>query len=63
VYRLEKILVLAEAVLGSEEKARRWLNSRNRALGDVTPLSMLETQAGAVEVGNVLGRIEYGVYS
>ncbi len=63
VYRLAKIVALAESVLGAREKARHWLNTPNRALGNVTPLSLLETEAGADEVTNVLGRIEFGVYS
>src|SRR5262249_2612306 len=60
---LEKILKLAESVLGSNEKARHWLDSPNRALVGVTPLSTLETEGGAHEVTKILGRIEYGVYS
>jgi putative toxin-antitoxin system antitoxin component (TIGR02293 family) len=63
VYRLAKILALAESVLGTKEKARHWLHAPNRALGDVSPLSLLETEAGTDEVANVLGRIEFGVYS
>lgn len=63
VYRLAKILAFAVSVLGSKEKARHWLSATNRALGNMTPLSLLETEAGADEVTNILGRIEYGVYS
>lgn len=63
VYRLAKILAFAESVLGSKEKARHWLNAPNRALGNVSPLSLLETEAGTDEVTNILGRIEFGVYS
>jgi len=63
VYRLAKILALAESALGDKQKARRWMSTPNRALGNVTPLSMLETEAGADEVAHVLGRIEYGVHS
>jgi putative toxin-antitoxin system antitoxin component (TIGR02293 family) len=63
VYRLAKVLARAESVLGDRTKARHWMNNPNRALGGVTPLSQLETEAGADEVMNVLGRIEYGVYS
>ena len=63
VYRLAKILALAESVLGTKEKARHWLSVPNRALGNVSPLSLLETEAGTDEVTNVLGRIEFGVYS
>ncbi len=63
VYRLAKILAFAESVLGTKEKARHWLNAPNRALGNVSPLSLLETEAGTDEVTNILGRIEFGVYS
>jgi putative toxin-antitoxin system antitoxin component (TIGR02293 family) len=63
VYRLAKILAIAESVLGNKEKARHWLNTSNRALGNVSPLSLLASEAGTDEVMNVLGRIEFGVYS
>jgi putative toxin-antitoxin system antitoxin component (TIGR02293 family) len=63
VYRLAKVLALAESVLGTKEKARHWLNTPNRALGSATPFSLLETEAGVDEVTNVLGRIEHGVFS
>jgi putative toxin-antitoxin system antitoxin component (TIGR02293 family) len=63
VYRLAKILAFAESVLGTKEKARHWLNTPNRALGSVSPLSLLETEAGVDEVTQVLGRIQFGVYS
>jgi putative toxin-antitoxin system antitoxin component (TIGR02293 family) len=63
LYRLAKVLASAESVLGSKDKARHWLNSPNRALGEVAPLCLLETESGTDEVMNVLGRIEYGIYS
>ena len=63
VYRLAKVLAFAESVLGTKEKARHWLNSPNRALGNASPFSLLETEAGADEVTHLLGRIEFGVYS
>jgi putative toxin-antitoxin system antitoxin component (TIGR02293 family) len=63
VYRLAKVLALSESILGTKEKARHWLTAPNRALGSVSPLSLLETEAGVDEVTNVLGRIEHGVFS
>ena len=63
VYRLAKVLAFAESVLGTKQKARHWLNTPNRALGNASPLSLLETEAGVDEVTSVLGRIEFGVYS
>lgn len=63
LFRLVRILAETADVLGSEEKASRWLQSPNRALGGQTPLSLLDTDPGAQQVEEVLGRIEHGVFS
>jgi putative toxin-antitoxin system antitoxin component (TIGR02293 family) len=47
----------------SPEKASRWLKSPSLALGNSRPLDLLDTTAGAGMVLNLLGRIEYGVFS
>lgn len=49
----------AERVLGDAEKAKRWLNQKNLALGS-TPTAMLVTEAGTNEVRKVLNAIAYG---
>ncbi len=61
--RLARLLVRAEEALGDDEKARRWLSRPNRALGGHAPLTLLDSDAGALAVERVLGRIEHGVYS
>ena len=61
--RLARVAVQAEAVLGGEEAAARWLHRPNRALGGRSPLSLLDTDLGARRVEAVLGRIEHGVFS
>lgn len=48
---------------GDPVAARDWLGQPARALGFVTPLAFAETEAGAREVENLLGRIEHGVFS
>lgn len=45
------------------EKARKWFSSPKRALGNKTPLQFCDTEFGADEVINLLGRIEHGVFS
>ena len=47
----------------SIENGRRWLASPQVGLGGAIPLEFAETEVGAREVENLLGRIEYGVYS
>lgn len=63
LFRLARIAAQAAGVLGSTEKAARWLQKPNRALGGRVPLSLLDTDAGTREVEEVLGRIEHGVVS
>jgi len=52
----------AVEVFGTREKALRWLRSPVRALGDQTPISLLNTPEGMAQVEDVLGRIEHGVW-
>jgi putative toxin-antitoxin system antitoxin component (TIGR02293 family) len=60
--RLARLLVRAEEALGDLEKSRRWLTRPNRSLGGNRPLTLLDSDAGALAVERVLGRIEHGVY-
>ena len=59
--RVARIAALAEEILGRRDKAGRWLQKPNRALGGATPLEHLDTELGAREVEQVLGRIGHGI--
>ena len=48
---------------GDEEAARDWLRKPARALDGETPLDRADTEAGAREVENLIGRLEHGVYT
>jgi len=63
LFRLARIAAQTAEVLGSTDKAARWLRQPNRALGGRVPLALLDTDAGTREVEEVLGRIEHGVVS
>jgi putative toxin-antitoxin system antitoxin component (TIGR02293 family) len=63
VMRLSRLLEHATNVFGDIEKARVWLKFPQRGLGGAVPLDYAETEVGAREVDNLLGRIDYGVYS
>jgi len=60
LYRLARIVALADEFLGDHEKAIRWLKRPNRALGGIAPVGALDTELGARQVENILGRIAYG---
>jgi putative toxin-antitoxin system antitoxin component (TIGR02293 family) len=61
VLRIARIVALATRVLGSKDKAVRWMNTPNRAIGGPVPVEMLDTDLGTQEVESVLGRIGHGV--
>jgi putative toxin-antitoxin system antitoxin component (TIGR02293 family) len=63
VIRLSRLLEHARNVFGDIEKARAWLKFPQRGLGGAVPLDYAETEVGAREVDNLLGRIEYSVYT
>ena len=61
--RFRRLLGHATEVFGDEAKARDWLKLPQRGLGGAVPLEYAETEIGAREVENLLGRIDYGVYA
>jgi putative toxin-antitoxin system antitoxin component (TIGR02293 family) len=63
VLRFARLMGKAVAVFGGIEAARQWLTSAQFGLGGAVPLDYAKTEPGAREVENLLGRIEYGVYS
>jgi len=61
--RLARVFASAVEMIGEAEKAAAWLQVPNRALRGKRPLDQLDTDVGAREVDDILGRIAYGVYS
>ncbi|MGH7717477.1 MAG: type II RES/Xre toxin-antitoxin system antitoxin [Gemmatimonadaceae bacterium] len=61
--RLARLVVRSEQALGNRDKAHRWLAKPNRALGGQRPLALLDSDAGALAVERLLGRIEHGVHT
>src|SRR5580698_3429598 len=44
LYRLARIVALAQQSLGDRDNAVRWLNRSNRALGGIAPVSAMDTE-------------------
>jgi putative toxin-antitoxin system antitoxin component (TIGR02293 family) len=63
VMRLSRLLEHATNVFGDIERARAWLKFPQRGLGGAIPLDYAETEVGAREVDDLLGRIKYSVYT
>ena len=63
VMRFWRLTQHAAKVFGHMTRARQWLKFPQRGLGGAVPLDYASTEVGAREVENLLGRIDYGVYS
>ena len=60
--RLARIFELATSLFEGDQKgARQWLETPNPSLGDRRPLELLQTEPGAREVEDLIGRIEHGI--
>ena len=61
--RLARAYAHSVEMIGEEEKAVASLEAPNHALAGKRPLDQVDTDVGAREVEDILGRIAYGVYS
>ncbi|WP_395042859.1 antitoxin Xre/MbcA/ParS toxin-binding domain-containing protein [Flavobacterium sp.] len=65
----ERILALSDLysygykVFEDEAKFNDWMFRANKALAGKTPYDIVDNQFGREEIKNLIGRIEYGVYS
>jgi putative toxin-antitoxin system antitoxin component (TIGR02293 family) len=50
-------------VFEDENRFNEWIFRANQALGGQSPYDLLDNQYGREEVKNLIGRIDYGVYS
>ncbi|MBE0643923.1 MAG: DUF2384 domain-containing protein [Bacteroidetes bacterium] len=63
VFRISALFDIAVEVFGDIDTARRWFNEPLRTLHGHAPLDYTETEPGAREVEDILGRLEHGVFS
>lgn len=56
--------VIAEAIElfeGNEQAAWRWLESPLRALGNIAPAELLDSESGIESVRGIIHRLEHGI--
>jgi putative toxin-antitoxin system antitoxin component (TIGR02293 family) len=63
VLRLVSLFDKAVSVLGDVDTARGWFKQPLHALGGRSPMEYADTEIGAREVEDLLGRLEHGVVS
>jgi putative toxin-antitoxin system antitoxin component (TIGR02293 family) len=61
--RLARVISRAQEVFDDSGAAIDWLKTPNAGLGGNTPLGLLDTDIGAEDVLDTLGRIEHGVFA
>lgn len=59
----QEVLHFAVEVFGDTGKASDWFVTPNRALHGKTPFELLDSREDSRIVMNLLGQIEYGIYS
>ena len=62
IARYLRVTEAANKAFGESDFARRWLNLPNPELEGRIPIELAETDAGAREVEDVIGRFAHGVY-
>jgi putative toxin-antitoxin system antitoxin component (TIGR02293 family) len=62
VVRFARLFGICMEVFETQEAAREWLKSANPGTAGEAPLSYADTEFGAREVENLIGRIDHGVF-
>lgn len=63
LFELAELFLYGTEVFENKENFFKWLDISNTALGGLKPKELLEVPGGISKVRDLLGRIEYGVYS
>lgn len=63
IYRIADLYSYGYDVFENKEGFNEWMRTENPALGNKKPLDFLDTMYGFQEVKDLIGRIDYGVYS
>ena len=63
LFEITDLYLFGIEIFESKEMFFKWLELPNTALGGLEPLKLIEIPEGLAKVRNLLGRIEYGVYS
>ncbi len=61
VWRLARVLARAEAVLGTQDRARHWIDNPIPSLDGKVPARLLVTTSGYEQVMQTLDAIDYGM--
>ncbi len=63
LFELTELFLFGYEVFENKENFFKWLELPNTAIGGLEPKKLLEVPGGISKVKDLLGKIEYGVYS
>lgn len=63
LFEIADLFLYGEEIFGDRNAFFKWLKLPNEALGGFEPQELIEIPGGVSKVRDILGRIEYGVYS
>ncbi|MDD4578975.1 MAG: DUF2384 domain-containing protein [Anaerolineaceae bacterium] len=63
LFEIVDLFLYGEEVFGDRNAFFKWLNLSNQTLGGLEPKELIEIPGGVSKVKDVIGRIDYGVYS
>lgn len=63
LFEIVDLFLYGEEVFVDRDAFFKWLNLPNEALGGLEPQELIEIPEGVSKVKDIIGRIEYGVYS
>lgn len=63
LFEIADLFLYGIEVFGNKDFFFKWLKLPNTALGGLEPQELVEIPGGVSKVKDILGRIEYGVYS
>ena len=63
LFEIADLFLYGIEVFGSQENFFSWIELPNTALGGMKPIEIIELPEGVSKVKDIIGRIEYGVFS
>jgi putative toxin-antitoxin system antitoxin component (TIGR02293 family) len=63
IFSIADIYSYGYEVFGDKDKFNQWMSKPNSALAGESPYALIDNCYGREEVKNIIGRIDYGVYS
>ncbi len=63
IYRIADLYSYGYDVFENREGFNKWMRTENASLGNKKPIDFLDTMYGFQEIKDLIGRIDYGVYS